>query len=83
MVPQTLGATSAIRFSVSYNNETPVTTLLNITDCDGESGADTWVPRMVYNYFITITQSGLRVIVKTTPWDEVQVTTDIITFEPS
>ena len=83
MVPQTLNADSAIRFSVSYNDQTPVTTLLNISDCDGEPGNDTWIPNMVYNYFITLTQSGMYLRVETTPWDEVQVTTDIVTFEPS
>ena len=83
MVPQTLNANSAIRFSVSYNGQPPVTTLLNISDCDGEPGYDTWIPNMVYNYFITLTQSGMYLRVETTPWDKVQVTTDIVTFEPS
>lgn len=81
MIPQTLGAETAIRFSIVYNNEDPVETVLSITDRDGIPGADNWIPNCVYNYYITLSQSGLNLTVKTTSWDEVQVSTDDINFE--
>lgn len=81
MIPQMLNAETAIRFSIVYNNEEPVETVLSITDRDGIPGADSWIPNCVYNYYITLSQSGLNLTVKTTPWDEVQVNTDDINFE--
>lgn len=81
MVPQTLNEESAIRFSVAYNDEDPVETVLSITDRDGIPGADTWIPNCVYNYYITLSQSGLDVTVRAVPWDEVQVNTDDMNFE--
>ena len=66
---------------VSYNGEDPVENVLSITDCDGVPGADTWIPNCVYNYYIMLTQSGLNVNIKATPWDEVQVTTEDFNFE--
>lgn len=81
MVPQTLTAASAVRFSVSYNGQTPVTTVLSIENRDGEPGADVWGPNRVYNYFITLNQSGIDLTVTCTPWDEVQVTTEDFLFE--
>ncbi|MBR3562555.1 MAG: fimbrillin family protein [Bacteroidales bacterium] len=81
MVPHTLDAGAAVRFSLSYNDGEPVETVLNISDCDGVPGADTWIPNCVYNYFITLTQSGLDITVKAVPWDEVTVITDDIIFE--
>ena len=81
MIPQTLNAETSIRFSIVYNNEDPVETVLNITDRDGIPGADNWIPNCVYNYFITLSQSGLNLTVKTTSWDEVQVNTEDIIFE--
>lgn len=81
MVPQDLSADSAVKFSVSYNNEAPVTTILNISDRDGVGGVDRWLPNCVYNYYITFTQTGMNLAVKTIPWDEVQVTTDPFDFE--
>lgn len=81
MVPQQLNAGSAVRFSVSYNDEDPVETVLSITDRDGVPGADTWLPNCVYNYYITLTQSGLELTVKKVPWSQVTVTTDTIVFE--
>ena len=83
MVPQTLSTNASVRFSVSYNNGTPVETVLNIygaTDQTSESGT-AWAPNQVYNYFITLNQSGLDLTVRTIPWDEVQVTTDDFNFE--
>lgn len=84
MVPQTLSTNASVRFSVSYNDGTPVETVLNIygaTDkTSGESGT-AWAPNQVYNYFITLNQSGLDLTVRTIPWDEVQVTTDDFNFE--
>lgn len=80
MVPQTLTALSQVRFSVAYNDETPVETVLSISDRDGLVGLDDWQPNCVYNYYITLTQSGLDLTVKAIPWDEVQVITDEITF---
>lgn len=81
MVPQYMSINSAVSFSVSYNGQQPVTTVLSLTDCDGISGLDCWNPNCVYNYFITLTQSGLNLTVKAIPWDEVQVTTDPFQFE--
>lgn len=81
MVPQTLSAGAAVRFMVSYNGEDPVENVLSITDCDGVPGADTWIPNCVYNYYIMLTQSGLNVNIKATPWDDVQVTTEDFNFE--
>ena len=83
MVPQTLVSTSAIRFSVSYRGGDPVETLLpfyGAVDQLSETGTS-WIPNCVYSYFVTITQSGLNITVKTTPWDEVEVTTDDILFQ--
>ena len=81
MVPQQLNADSAVTFSVAYNDEDPVETTLSITDRDSSAGADTWHPNCVYNYYITLTQSGLELTVKAVPWDQVDVTTDAIMFE--
>lgn len=81
MVPQQLNADSAVTFSVAYNDDDPVETTLSIADRDGISGADTWHPNCVYNYYITLTQSGLRLTVKAIPWDQVDVTTESILFE--
>ena len=81
MVPQQLNAESAVTFSVAYNDEDPVETTLNISDRDGVGGLDTWHPNCVYNYYITLTQSGLELTVKTVPWDQVDVTTESILFE--
>lgn len=92
MIPQTMTASAAIHFSASHFDgsswEAPVTTTLNIYDVTGDiSGgdgvADVWSPNQIYNYYILLKQSGLTVTVVTTPWDEVQVTTDVITFEPN
>ena len=83
MVPQTLSPDASVRFSVSYNGGTPVETVLNIygaTDQFNESGTS-WIPNCVYNYFITLNQSGLDLTVRTVPWDEVTVTTDDLNFE--
>ncbi|MBO7396846.1 MAG: fimbrillin family protein [Bacteroidales bacterium] len=83
MVPQTLSTDASVRFSVSYNNGEPVETILNFygaTDQNSELGT-AWLPNCVYNYYITITQSGLDLTVKTVPWDEVQVITDDFNFE--
>lgn len=81
MIPQTLNTATAIRFSIVYNDEDPVETVLNITDRDGIPGADSWIPNCVYNYYITLSHSGLHLTVATTPWEEVQVNTDDINFE--
>lgn len=81
MLPQQLNADSAVTFSVAFNDEDPVETTLSITDRDGTPGADTWIPNCVYNYYITLTQSGLELTVKTVPWDQVDVTTESILFE--
>ena len=83
MVPQALSANAAVRFSVSYNDGAPVETVLPIygaLDQNSESGTS-WLPNCVYNYFITLNQSGLDLTVKTVPWDEVEVTTDDFDFE--
>lgn len=83
MVPQTLSADASVRFSVSYNDGAPVETVLNIygaTDQNDESGT-AWIPNCVYNYFITLNQSGLDLTVRAVPWDEVTVTTDDLNFE--
>ena len=81
MVPHRLNSGAAVRFSLSYNDGAPVETVLNISDCDGVPGEDTWIPNCVYNYYITLTQSGLDVTVRAVPWDEVTVITDDINFE--
>lgn len=83
MVPQPLSTDAAIRFSVSYNGGASVETVLNFygaTDQTSESGV-TWAPNQVYNYFITLSQSGLDLTVQAVPWDEVQVITDDFNFE--
>ncbi len=82
MVPQALAANTTVRFSVSYNGGTPVETVLNLygaPDQNSESGTS-WIPNCVYNYFITLNQSGLNLRVQAVPWDQVQVTTDDINF---
>ena len=84
MVPQTLSTNASVRFSVSYNDGTPVETVLNIygaTDQTTSESGTAWAPNQVYNYFITLNQSGLDLTVRTIPWDEVQVTTDDFNFE--
>ncbi|MBO4466396.1 MAG: fimbrillin family protein [Bacteroidales bacterium] len=83
MVPQTLANTAAVTFSISYSGQSPMTTEFVITDRDGTPGADTWEPNQVYNYYITITESGLNLSVVATPWDNVNVSTDDIVFMPS
>ena len=83
MVPQPLSTNAAVRFSVSYNGGAPVETVLNFygaTDQTTESGIS-WAPNQVYNYFITLNQSGLDLTIRAVPWDEVQVTTDDFNFE--
>lgn len=84
MVPQTLSSDASVRFSVSYNGGNPVETVLNfygaIDQTSGDPGTS-WVPNCVYNYYITLNQSGLDITVRTTIWDEVQVTTDDFNFE--
>ena len=84
MVPHTLNASASVRFSISYSGQAPMTTELNISSrAESPSGTvDSWVPNQVYNYFITITQSGLDLTVVTTPWDEVDVNTDEMVFMP-
>ena len=83
MVPQTLSTQASVRFSISYNNGTPVETVLNIYGAtDQTDGIGTaWLPNCVYNYFITVNQSGLNLTVRRTLWDEVTVTTDDFNFE--
>ena len=83
MVPHTLNASCRVRFSVSYNDGEPVETVLNfngVKDQTNTAGV-AWEPNHVYNYFITLTQSGLELTVQAVPWDEVNVTTDDFTFE--
>ena len=83
MVPQSLSTDAAVRFSVSYNGGAPVETVLNFygaTDQISESGI-AWAPNQVYNYFITLNQSGLDLTIQAIPWDEIQVTTDDFNFE--
>lgn len=83
MVPQSLSTDAAVRFSVSYNGGAPVETVLNFygaTDHVSESGI-AWAPNQVYNYFITLNQSGLDLTIQAIPWDEVQITTDDFNFE--
>lgn len=82
VVPHTLSTDASVRFSVSYNGGAPVETVLNIygaTDQTSEAGT-AWLPNCVYNYFITLNQSGLDLTVRAVPWDQVQVTTDDINF---
>ena len=81
MVPHKLNAGATVRFSLSYNDGEPVETVINISDCDDVPGVDTWIPNCVYNYYITLTQSGLDITVKAVPWDEVTVITDDVIFE--
>ena len=81
MIPHTLNASASVVFSVSYDGQTPVETTINISDLELPAGADTWQPNHVYNYFITVSQSGADIEVVATPWDEVDITTDSITFE--
>lgn len=81
MVPHTLDASATLVFSISYNGGDPVEIPLNISDRDNAPGTDTWMPNCVYNYYITLTEGGLDLTVKTVPWDEVTVTTDDIIFE--
>lgn len=81
MVPHTLDAGASVVFSVSYDGQTPVETTINISDLELPAGADTWQPNHVYNYIITVSQSGANIEVVATPWDEVDITTDSITFE--
>lgn len=85
MVPQSLTDASAVSFSVSYNNQEAVSTRLTLAHHTDQYSYEqnSWEPNSVYNYFITLTQSGLNLTVKTVPWDEVEVTTDVMTFEPS
>lgn len=83
MVPHTLNPDASVRFSVSYNGGEPVETILKFygaTDQNSELGT-AWLPNCVYNYYITITQSGLDLTVRTVDWDEVQVITDDFNFE--
>ena len=83
MVPHTLNASCRVRFSVAYNDGEPVETVLNfkgVMDQTNTAGV-AWEPNQVYNYFITLTQSGLELTVQTVPWDEVSVTTDDFIFE--
>ena len=82
MVPQTLATTAKVSFSISYSGQSPLTTEFNINDRDGVTGSDVWEPNQVYNYYITIAKSGLRLTVETTPWDSVNVSTDNMTFMP-
>lgn len=81
MVPQEIAANATLRFSISYNGGDPVEIPLNISDRDGTPGLDSWEPNCVYNYYITLTEGGLDLTVKTVPWDEVTVTTDDFIFE--
>lgn len=83
MVPQTLPTTARVRFSVSYNDGTPVETVLsiyNVYDSTNDEYGTTWEPNCVYNYFITLNQSGVNLSVQAVPWDVVQVTMESITF---
>lgn len=83
MVPQTLSPDASVRFTVSYNGGTPFETVLyfhGATDQDDQAGT-AWAPNHVYNYFITLNQSGLDLTVQAIPWTEVQVTTDDFNFE--
>lgn len=83
MVPQDLVSTARVRFSVSYNGGAPVETVLSIYNVRNtvlDEDESSWEPNNVYNYFITLNQSRLDVTVKTTSWDEVQVTTDDFQF---
>ena len=83
MVPQNLVSTARVRFSVSYNGGTPVETVLSIYNVRNtvlDEDESSWEPNNVYNYFIRLNQSGLDITVRTTSWDEVQVTTDDFQF---
>ena len=83
MVPQTLVSTARVRFSVSYNGGAPVETVLSIYNVRNtvlDEDECTWEPNNVYNYFITLNQSGFDLTVSATPWDTVQVTTDDFQF---
>ena len=81
MVPQDMSTDTAVKFSVSYNNEAPVTTEISLTDANGDSNTDQWLPNCVYNYYITLTTGALSLTVNAIPWDEVQVTTEPFLFE--
>ena len=85
MVPHTLstaaGSKASVVFSVSYNGQDPVTTTLDISDCDGTPGADTWAPNHVYNYYIKLNPGGADLRVETQDWTDVDVTTDSFIFE--
>lgn len=81
MVPHTLDAGAAVVFSVSYDGQPAVETVINISDCELPAGADVWSPNHVYNYFITLEQSGADIQVIATDWDEVSITTDPFVFE--
>jgi hypothetical protein len=84
MVPQTLSTDAAVRFSVSYNGGAPVETVLRfhgVTDQQTSEPGTSWEPNQVYNYFITLNQSGLDLTIRAIPWDEVLVTTDDFNFE--
>ena len=81
MVPHELDAGASIVFSVSYDGQAPVETVLNISDRMTPAGEDEWSPNHVYNYFITVSQSGADIQVIRTEWEPVSVTTDPITFE--
>ena len=81
MVPHMLDTGASVVFSVSYDGQPAVETTINISDCELPAGADVWQPNQVYNYFITVSQSGADIEVVSTPWDEVDITTDPIVFE--
>lgn len=81
MVPHMLDTGASVVFSVSYDGQPAVETTINISDCELPAGADVWQPNHVYNYFITVSQSGADIEVVSTPWDEVDITTDPIVFE--
>lgn len=81
MVPQEISSDATLLFSISYNGGDPVEIPINIFDRDGTPGADSWEPNCVYNYYITLTEGGLDLTVKTVLWDEVTVTTDDVIFE--
>lgn len=81
MVPHMLDSGASVVFSVSYDNQTAVETTINISDRESPAGVDTWKPNHVYNYFITVSQSGADIRVEAVPWDEVSITTDPFLFE--
>ena len=81
MVPHTLNSGAAVVFSVSYDGQPAVETTINISDCELPAGADVWSPNHVYNYFVTVEQSGADIHVVATEWEEVSITTDPFLFE--